>query len=132
MAIGSYRILHLTRYFLILGILSFALHWTQTAGQFSLVLIGPAIEIAWAVRQFLGNFIDFADSAVLYDFGLLLPVVILYFGFAGFLLKKLWNEHGTVKILSLLSFFLFLGYIHYAATQHLADFYATPGTVGIS
>lgn len=63
-------------------------------------------------------------SAVIH-FAFLLPITVIYFGFVGFLMKKLWNETGVIRFLSIFVLTGFLIYIHYQAGRFLLGYLTT-------
>lgn len=117
------RIHHLIRYFVIIGMISFAgyvMHWHDST---FLLLNGPAIFLAYEAKRLAFLFfphIPKTETIQLYAF--LLPVIVFYFSFSGFLFKQLWNERGLVRTICFLAFLVFLVYIHWATWNHLTGY----------
>ncbi len=120
------KIHHLIRYFVMAGLAAFVLYWIFSGISFSLLFIGPAIYLAYWLKQLVASvFGGLPSSNFLNDFVFLLPVTIVYFGFIGFQLKQLWNERGMVRTVSLVALIVFLLYIHYRAFDNLLGYYTT-------
>lgn len=118
------KIHHLIRYFIILGILSFAGYAMQWQDNIFLLLNGPAIYIAQAIKNIVFSYLSNvprSDTAELYIF--LMPATIIYFGLTGFLLKQLWNERGFVRNFSIFMFVVFLGFIHWKTWHDLSAYF---------
>lgn len=117
------QIQHLTRYFLIAGVLAFVLFYRNSAPELSAVLLGPAIYLAYFLHLYAGLvFKDLPASEAVKHLGFLLPVTLLYFSLTGFLFKKLWNERGWIRTLTLLALTVFAGFIHIMAWQYLRGY----------
>lgn len=120
------QIRHLTRYFFILGGLAFYLHYRNSAPDFSLILMGPSIYLAYFLKLYAGTFFkNLPSTPEMNDFGYLLPVTLFYFTLLGFLFKQLWNERGFIRTLTLIALTGFLGFIHFLSWQMLSG-YSTP------
>lgn len=124
------KIHHLIRYFVLIGLVAFAFYWMFNDTDFSLMFTGPAIYLAYWLKQLIAPvFGGLPSSSILNDFVFLLPVTIVYFGFIGFQLKQLWNERGIIRTVSLIALILFLIYIHYKAFDNLLGYYSSPAAV---
>ena len=122
------KIHHLIRYFVIVGLMAFAFYWMFNGTDFSLIIVGPAIYLAYWLKQLASSvFGTLPSSVVLNDFVFLLPVTIVYFGLIGFQLKQLWNERGIIRTVSLVALIVFLLYVHYKAFDNLLSYYTLSG-----
>ena len=122
------KIHHLIRYFVMTGLVGFVFYWLFNGVSFSLIIIGPAVYLAYWFKQFVSSLIGaLPSSSFLNDFVFLLPVTIVYFGLIGFQLKQLWNESGIVRTASLFALIVFLLYVHFKAFVNLSSYYAIPG-----
>lgn len=117
------KIKHLIRYLAAIGIVFFFAYWTGFRVEHTLIVMGPCLYLAAAVRDVLVRLIPSLPSSkhMLY-FGFLLPTTLLYFGVGSFLFKKLWNEKGLIRYASVAGFVVFLVYIHYTAWENLLDY----------
>lgn len=114
---------HLTRYFFILGGLAFYLHYRNSVPEYSLILMGPPIYLAYFLKIYAGSFLKSLPSTPeMNDFGYLLPVTLCYFTLLGFFFKQLWNERGPVRTLTLIALTGFIGFIHFLAWQILSGY----------
>ncbi len=120
MATGPKRVKHLSRYVGILGVLFFLGYWyTDYSYQF-LPTLAPSFFIVFFLRRYGAVVLNFLpNEAVINKFALLLPISIAYFGVIGYHVKNILNERGKIRVLILLAFFGFLGYVHYLAFQEL-------------
>ena len=118
----------LRRYFLVLGILSFATYLFQLHRGVSLVLAGPAMFISIWIKKFLYTYIPLPASDFIYNFFFMLPVTLLYYLGIGFLLKKLWQEQGIVRTVTILALVSFLVYLHFSTYQSLITYLTPIGT----
>ena len=117
---------HCVRYFIVLGIISFVGHVLGWNSRVFLSLCGPAIYAAALVKKLIALvFKTLSWTETIYLYALLFPAVIIYFAFAGYLIKELWNERGFVRLLSLLVLILFLIFIH-LYTGHILTGYFLP------
>ena len=126
MSLSLKKINHLIRYFIPIGIIVFIGYLQHWRDDFFLIFIGPALYLAYHFKNLILSFISFPQSAVISQFGFVLPFCIFYYGFLGFQLKQLWNERGKTRFFSLLALTAFLIYIHYAAWINLSGFFAGP------
>ena len=118
------RVHHLIRYFIILGIVSFAGYAMQWQDDVFLVLNSPAIFIAYGIKNIVWGYLTASprtDTTELYI--VLLPSTVLYFGMVGFLLKQLWNERGFIRNFSLFAFISFLVFIHWRTWTDLSGYF---------
>ena len=104
------------RYFLILGIFSFAAYLYFDGKEIFLALLGPALYLATVIAQTLEKL---GLSIPQQDLTCLLPSVLLYFGLFGFLFRKLMDESPLHRILSMAGLAVFMGYLHYLAWKNL-------------
>ncbi len=104
------------RYFLIVGIFSFAAYLYFDGNEIFLSLLGPALYLATAIAQTLENL---GVNIPHQDLTCLLPSVLLYFGLFGFLFRKLLDESPLHRILSMAGLAAFMGYLHYLAWENL-------------
>ena len=119
---------HLIRYFLIIGLLVFfgyikhwGVHWHF---DFFLVLIGPALYTADQLKNLITTYVRSLPNQKDWNYyAFLLPTTVLYFCLVGFQLKKLWNERGKIRILSILALIFFLVYIHNLAWKNLTNYF---------
>lgn len=122
------RINHLIRYFIPFGCLIFFGYWRGVNDYLFLFLIGPVLYLAASLRDAISGYIAAVPfNETLNNFGFLLPLSAAYFGLLGFLFKKLWNERGFIRNLSLVALVGFLVFIHYTAWQNLLGYQ----TVGV-
>jgi hypothetical protein len=56
-------------------------------------------------------------------YAFLLPVICIYYGLIGIMLKILWNEYGRMRIPTFLAFCGFVVFIHYFSAQNLLGYY---------
>ena len=121
------KISHLTRYFIIVSALIFLGHINHWHDNVFLLLIGPVLYLTDGLKKFIlftGWNPPSTETVKFYLF--LLPLTFLYFGLVGFQIKKLYNEKGVTRFVSLFAFLLFLAYIHYTAWKTLTDYFAPP------
>ncbi|MDD5672060.1 MAG: hypothetical protein PHN49_10505 [Candidatus Omnitrophica bacterium] len=105
----------------LLGALAFCLFEFTNGMPYSFPLIGPPLYIASLIKQFLLPSINLTSE--MRDYGLLLPVTMLYFIMIGLQLGQLTQEHGIRKPVTILSFLAFLIYIHYKTWVSLSGYY---------
>jgi hypothetical protein len=116
------HIRHLTRYFLVLAMIAFALYWMHIQDAIAFALMGPPIYIAYWIYETLGAYAPLPKTVHFLNLAFVLPVTLVYFGFIGFQIKQLWNEHGPVRFLTVTALLTFLIYIHFIAQQNLTDY----------
>lgn len=107
--------------FLLLGILGFLIYLFSGKANFSFVLLGPPIYIAYTLKSFL-SFLK-GDSPLINDFVFILPVTVLYYWGISFFIERLQNEKGWIKTISLTATVLFLVFVHYLAWNNLSAYY---------
>lgn len=118
------KIQHLTRYFIVLGLLVFALYWMKAAENAVLALIGVPLYISHGIKQTLLKVLpDLPSSSFIHDFAFVLPVTVSYFGIIGFQLKQLWNERGPARFLTISALVIFLVFIHAFAFRELSGYF---------
>ena len=121
------KIDHLTRYFLIGAIVVFVGYIHQWQNNAFLLFVGPILYLAYGLRKFASSLVEnFPSTEMINFYFFLLPLTFVYFGFVGFQIKKLCNERGVTRFVSLFAFLLFLAYIHYTAWKTLAGYFAAP------
>jgi hypothetical protein len=121
------KIHHLIRYFIVFATITFIGYIKQLNDDIFLFLIGPPLYIAHTLKSLISeNIVSLPNTDVVNDFFFLLPVCLIYFGFIGFQLKQLWNERGKIRFVILLSFIIFIVYVHMSAAKALA-IYLAPG-----
>ena len=120
------QVRHLTRYFAVLGVLVFGLYWTNGQHSVALLLIGPPIFLANFIKSALSGLIEVNWTNSIQDFGVLLPVTLLYYTILGFLIKKLWNERGFARSITLAALLGFLVFIHFMAWKTLTAYFKAP------
>ncbi|MFA6600563.1 MAG: hypothetical protein WC352_00840 [Candidatus Omnitrophota bacterium] len=119
------RIHHLIRYFIILGVVSFAGYVMRWQDQVFVVLVGPSIYLAHMLKGFVLSYLTTLPKTDTTDlYGFLMPVTLAYYGLTGFLMKQLWNERGFIRSFSLVIFVAFLLYIHWKTSVNLAAYFA--------
>lgn len=120
---------NLVRYFILIGIAAFAAYIITNGYSLLLVLLGPSIHAAHAVKNFLTTYLGMASlfEAVpvhtVNDFFFLMPVILLYFGGLGFLMTQLQKEQGLTRYFSVFALLIFLGCIHFWAWSDLARYF---------
>lgn len=126
MSIRYRRIHHLGRYTTAAGFLIFFLYLTRLFDPVIMFLLGPPIYVAYTFRAFLGGLFPGGRPSGFVDaFVFLLPFTLLYYGAVGFLLKRLWNEHGRIRLASLIALGIFLVYIHITSGSNLLSYLGT-------
>lgn len=121
------KIDHLTRYFLIGAILIFVGYVNRWNDTTFLLFTGPILYLALGLKKFINSLVvNFPSSERINFYLFLLPLTILYFGLIGFQIKKLFNERGFIRFVSLFAFLLFLTYIHYTAWKTLQGYFTPP------
>ena len=114
------RIKHLSRYFGVLGLLCFVGYWYTAFSYYFLAVLGPSFYLVYFLRQYGGTIVNIIpNNATFNKIFLLFPVTILYFGLVGTHIKNILNERGKFRVLVLLAFLGFLGYMHHFAFQAL-------------
>lgn len=111
------------RYFLVFSFGVFFAYWKGLLGKWALLLIGPILYLASFMKNLLGTYVKLETGSPASLFGIVLPITLLYFGIASFLIKKLWAERGLIKVISLLGIIGFLGYIHYFSWVNLQGYF---------
>ena len=110
---GLKKIHHLIRYTVVIGASIYVLYLFHLFDTINLFLIGPAVHIAYLLKGVTLNYLPLPSSSSVLDNALFLfPVTIIYYGFAGFMIKTLLNERGRIRTLSLVAYFAFLAFIH--------------------
>lgn len=120
------QVQHLTRYFLIFSLLVFVLYWQDINRDLAFLFIGPPLYIAYYLKDILAGYIEFESSRPINLFAFILPVNTAYYGLVGFQIKKIWNEQGFVRTITLLALVGFLFFIHFLAWRHLTGYYQLP------
>ena len=118
------RIPHLTRYFFLIALSALACYAMNRQLDIALVLLGPAIYLAHWLKlglNYAGYFAQGWDNLVY-----LIPTTAAYFCIAGFLLKKLWNERGAARFVTLFALVFFILYLHYAAWSNFQEYFSLP------
>ena len=119
------KIGHLTRYFVLIGIIAFLLFRIGIISRIALIVIGPVIYLAYWIKNSISSLIfEIPASEAINDFVFILPMIIVYFAFVGFQLKQLWNERGLIRFLSLIALSGFLLFIHFISWKNLTAFYS--------
>ncbi len=119
------KIHHLIRYFVILGVVSFAGYVMRWQDQAFLALCGPPIYLSYELKSLITPILPpLPASQTFILYGILLPVTIFYYGLCGFLTKQLWNERGFVRTASLLTFLAFLVFVHWKSWLNLSSYLA--------
>lgn len=117
---GPKRIKHLSRYAGILGVLFFLGYWHTDYSYHFLATLAPSFFIVYFLRHYGTAVMNFLpNEAAINQFALLLPVSIAYFAAVGYHVKNILNERGKIRVLVLLTFIGFLGYVHYLTFQEL-------------
>ncbi|MBI3316681.1 MAG: hypothetical protein HYZ85_01575 [Candidatus Omnitrophica bacterium] len=121
------KIHHLIRYFVPFGILVFFGYQGGWVPSLFLFLAGPVLYLAYGLRRVIvENIIQIPYREGINDFVFLLPMCIGYSILTGFLFKQLLNERGFTRNVSLIALASFLIFIHYAAWQHLLEYFELP------
>ena len=126
MAFSLKKIHHLIRYFVLLGIVIFVGYVKRWQDPLFLLLIGPALYLAYTLKQAVISLISLPPSEMINYYAFLMPVCLLYFGLLGFQLKQLWNERGKIRFVSLFALIVFVIYIHYSAWGNLSSYFFIP------
>lgn len=121
------QVRHLTRYFALLGCLAFAFHWLNINEKAALMLMGPPIYLASFAGDALRQFAKLRLEGTQDDLYILLPITLVYYTFIGFQIKKLWNERGFVRLLTLLALIGFLLFVHLVAWRRLYAYFLPVG-----
>lgn len=116
------RFSHLTRYIVCLGILVFISYLLQWEETITLILMGPSLYLAYFLKGLVPSAIPIPSWPWVNDFIFVLPMTVLYFVIVGFQIKKLYNEHGIVRIFMLFIVLAFLAYIHAQAWRNLSAY----------
>lgn len=111
----------ITNRFIFLGILGFLIYLFSGKANFSFVLLGPPIYVAYSLKSLL-SFLK-GNSAVVNDFIFILPVTVLYYWGISFFIERLQNEKGWIKSISLTATILFILFLHYLAWNNLSAYY---------
>ena len=126
MAISLKKIHHLIRYFVIIGIAVFVGYLKRWQDEVFLILIGPALYLAYTLKALIASLVALPESEGLNYFGFLMPFCVFYFGLLAFFLKQLWNERGKIRFISLFALIAFVLYMHYAAWGSLSAYFLPP------
>lgn len=111
---------HLSKYFVVIGLIVFFGYVKKLHHTAFLILSGPCIYIAHGSKAIVSKFlISLPENTSLNFYGFLLPVMLVYYVFAGHQTGKILNERGPLRVVILLIFWGFLAYIHYLAYQNL-------------
>ena len=118
------KIHHLIRYFVLMGLASYAAYIKSWNNDVNYYVMGPPIYIGYFIRSGLLSVLPSlgANSGFSY-YGILLPITCLYFGLVGTLLKILWNEYGTMRFPTFFAFCGFLVFIHYFSGQFFIGYF---------
>lgn len=117
------KIHHLIRYFIFLAIAAFAGYVREINTDIFLIFVGPCIYLAHKVKSATAGLlgpVTLSQQTLLYAY--LLPVMLIYYGLIGFMLKQLWNERGKTRLISVVGLLGFLVYIHFLAWKNLTAY----------
>ena len=118
------RIKHLSRYFAGLGLVAFAGYWYTDYSYNFLLLVGPCFYIVYFLRHYGSVVLNLLPNEPTFNkIFLLFPVTVFYFGLVGYHLKNILNEQGKIRLLIVLAFLGFLGYIHHYAFRELSFYW---------
>ena len=121
------KVHHLIRYFFVFATVIFIGYIKQFQDDVFLFLIGPPLYAAHTVKSLISdNLLSLPNTNLVNDYFFLLPICLIYFGFIGFQLKQVWNERGKIRFVILISFIIFIAYVHMTAAKTLA-LYLTDG-----
>jgi len=125
LSVGRFH--HLVRYFVVFGIISFTGYVMEWVEKLFLLLCGPSLFVAYQVKAFVTKYLPQIPNTPTTDhYAFLMPIVVIYYGVMGFLIKQLWNEKGLMRTVSLLCFVGFIGYIHLTTWKYLKAFWDAP------
>jgi len=114
---------HLVRYFVLLGLLSFGIYWFRWNDSLAFCFLGPVIYLSFWLREILSGYTTLPDSETFNSLAILLPLTFFYYLLIGAHFKRLWNEMGLARTLTILALLGFLLYIHLTAWYHLSGYY---------
>ncbi len=125
------RKIYRIRLFLILGVLVYAAYLFTEGAPWFYTIIGPPLYAAYHIKAFLESYVsltpllEFMSAEAINDYVFLAPVTLIYFGLMGFILKNLQLERGGIKIISIMAFVLFIGFVHFVAWKAILAYYLT-------
>lgn len=111
---------HLSKYFVIIGLIVFFGYVKKLHHAVFLMLSGPCIYIAHGIKSIVSQFlVSLPQNTGINFYGFLLPVILVYYVFVGHQTGKILNERGSLRFIILLVFWGFLIYVHYLAYKNL-------------
>jgi hypothetical protein len=120
------RIPHLIRYFILIGAVVFFGYLNHWQDFLFLIFIGPVLYLADNLHNLFSGIVEIPSTFNINFYGFLLPLSVIYYSFLGFLIKQLFNERGSIRLLSIFALFGFLIFIHYFAWKNLTGYSLQP------
>ena len=108
--------------FIAVGIACEILLWLTNLNGFLVFVLSPVLSAAnWLDSKF--SFLT--STALTNELVFVLPVNILYFGIIGYWIKRISEERGFLKVLSLLAIAVLILFIHWQASLGLRELFPT-------